>query len=134
MRKLRVKLRNASIYHPWDPVFKKYFFQKRTPPSSEMLDLLRRWHLNRIEETNQGYFKSGALKVTILRKVSRCFAFSTKWVGNHFYMAKWTLIFSHKWKLLCHLSGFNKVMVILKVPRYLMMSHAWSKVEVDKPE
>ena len=28
MRKLRVKLRNASIYPPWGPVFKKYFFSK----------------------------------------------------------------------------------------------------------
>ena len=56
MRKLRVKLRNASIYPPWGQVFKKYFFQKRTPPSSEMLDLLQKWHLNRIEEKNQGYF------------------------------------------------------------------------------
>ena len=28
----------------------------------------------------------------ILRKVSRCLTFSRKWVGNHFYMAKWTLM------------------------------------------
>ena len=64
MRKLRVKLRNATIYPAWGQVFQKYFFQKRTPPSSEkrtppsseMLDLLRRWHLNRIDEKNQGYF------------------------------------------------------------------------------
>ena len=41
MRKLRVKLRNASIYPPKGPVFKKKkILQKRTPPSSEMLDLL----------------------------------------------------------------------------------------------
>ena len=42
MRKLCVKLRNASIHPPSGPVFKKYLFQKRTLPSSEMLDLLRR--------------------------------------------------------------------------------------------
>ena len=28
-----------------------------------------------------------------LGKVSRFLAFSRKWVGNHFYMAKWTLIY-----------------------------------------
>ena len=28
MRKLRVKLRNATIYPPWGPIFKKYFFKK----------------------------------------------------------------------------------------------------------
>ena len=38
-------------------------------------------------------FNQGALQVTILRKVSRCIAFSRKWTGNHFYMAKWTLIY-----------------------------------------
>ena len=41
-------------------------------------------------------FNQGALQVTILRKVSRCLAFSRKWVGNHFYMAKWTLILEGK--------------------------------------
>ena len=56
MRKLPVKLRNATIYPPWGPIFKNSFFLKHTPPSSEMLDLLRRWHLNRIDEKNQGYF------------------------------------------------------------------------------
>ena len=56
MRKLRVKLRNATIYLPWGLIFKQSFFHKRTPLSSEMLDLLRRWHLNRIDEKNQGYF------------------------------------------------------------------------------
>ena len=56
MRKMRVKLRNASIYPPWGPIKKKKKIQKRTPPSSEMLDLLQRWHLNRIDEKNQGYF------------------------------------------------------------------------------
>ena len=42
MHKLRVKLRNANIYHPLGLVFKIYFFQKRTIPTSKMLDLLRR--------------------------------------------------------------------------------------------
>ena len=32
-------------------------------------------------------------QVTILHKVSRCLAFSRKWVGNQFHMAKWTLIY-----------------------------------------
>ena len=59
-----------------------------------MLDLLRRWNLKDIDEKNQGYLKSGALQVTILCKVSRFLAFSRKWVGNHFYMAKWTLIYT----------------------------------------
>ena len=38
MRKLCVKLRNAYIYAPWGPVFRKKN-SKRTPPSSEMLDI-----------------------------------------------------------------------------------------------
>ena len=38
------------------PVSKKYFFQKWTPPSSEMLDLLQRLHLKGIGEKNRGYF------------------------------------------------------------------------------
>ena len=32
MRKLHVKLRYATIYPPWGKIFKKYFFQKHTPP------------------------------------------------------------------------------------------------------
>ena len=40
MRKLRVKLRNTTIY-PLKGQFKKKH-QKRSPPSSEMLDLLKR--------------------------------------------------------------------------------------------
>ena len=92
MRKWRVKLRIATIYPPWGQIFKKKI-KKHTPPSSEMLDLLRRWHLNRINEKNQGYFLSGALKVTILCNVSICLDFSRKWVGNHFYMAKLTLMY-----------------------------------------
>ena len=38
-------------------------------------------------------------------KVSRCLAFSRKWVGNHFYMAKWTLMYSrHMSCVMCHMS------------------------------
>ena len=41
MRKLRVKLRNATIYPPWGQVFKiSFFLQKQTLPASDMLDLL----------------------------------------------------------------------------------------------
>ena len=72
MHKLCVKLCNATIYPPWGPV------KKHTPPSSEMLDVLRRWHLKGIDEKNQGYFLSGALHVTILRKVS-CFFKKMGW-------------------------------------------------------
>ena len=75
MHKLRVKLRNATIYPPWGPIFKKYFFQKHTPPSSEMQNLFRRWHLKDIEEKNHGFEKSGALQITILQKVSGYIAF-----------------------------------------------------------
>ena len=56
MRKLCMKLRNGTIYHSWGPICKNSFFQKRTPPSSKMLDLHRRWHLKRIDEKIQGYF------------------------------------------------------------------------------
>ena len=93
MHKANVKLCNSTIYPPWGPVFKKKISQKCTPPSSEMLGLLRRCYLTDIDEKNQGYFWLGALQVTILRKVSRCLAFSRKCVGNHFYMAKWALIY-----------------------------------------
>ena len=61
-----------------------------------MLDLLKKRHLKDIAEKNQGYFSSGALQVTILRKVSRCLAFSQKWVGNHFYIAKLALIYLNR--------------------------------------
>ena len=56
MRKLRVKLRNDTIYPPLGPVFFKKISQKRTPPSSEMQDLLQSLHLKGINEKNQGYF------------------------------------------------------------------------------
>ena len=93
MHKLRVKVCNATIYPPLGQVKKKKILQKCTPPSSEMQDLLQRWHLKGIDKKNQGYFWSGALQVTILRKVIKCLAFSRKWVGNPFYMANWTLIY-----------------------------------------
>ena len=75
MRKLRVKLCNATIFSPWGEIFKKYFFQKRTSTSSEMRDLFQRWHLKDIKEINHGFEKSGALQITIW----------DKWVGSlHF--------------------------------------------------
>ena len=71
--KLRVKLRKATIYPPWGPPFKSYFFQKLSPTPSEMLDLLRRWHLQDIDEKNHGLFNQGLYK-------------------SQFYMAKWTIM------------------------------------------
>ena len=57
MRKLCVKLCNATSYPPLGPVIKNNFFlQKHTPPSSEMQDLLQSLHLKGINEKNQGYF------------------------------------------------------------------------------
>ena len=75
MRKLHVKLRNTTIHPPLGPIFKKYFFQKHTPPTSEMGNLFQRWHLKDIKEKNNGFEKSGTLQITILQKVSRCVAF-----------------------------------------------------------
>ena len=68
---LRVKLRNATIYPPWGLIFKKYFFQKHTSPSSEMQNLFRRWHLKDIEEMNHGLKKKGPYKSQL----------NKKWVG-----------------------------------------------------
>ena len=58
MRKLCVKLCNATSYPPLGPVFKNIFLllQKNTPPSSEMQDLLQSLHLKGINEKNEGYF------------------------------------------------------------------------------
>ena len=77
------------------PLFtpQKLFFQKHTLPLYEMLDLLWMWHFKDIDEKIHEYFKSGAIQLTILRKVSRCLAISRNWIGNHFYMAKWNLIY-----------------------------------------
>ena len=54
MRKMRVKVRNATIYLPWGPIKKN--LQKHPPPSSEILDLLQVWHLEDIDENNHEYF------------------------------------------------------------------------------
>ena len=79
---------------PLNVQFKKnIFFKKHTLPSSEMEDLFQRWHLKYIQKKNHGFEKSGALQITILQKVGRSLAFWGKWVGNHSYMAKWTLIY-----------------------------------------
>ena len=91
--KLRVKLRNTTIYPTWGPISIFFLFQKHSSPLSEILDLLQRWHLKYIDEKNEGYSLSAALQVTILRTFSSFLAFLRKWVGNHFYMAKWTLIY-----------------------------------------
>ena len=75
MCKLCVKLRNATIYPNWGPMFKKYFFQKHTPPSSEIWNLFQRWDLKDIKEKNHKFEKSGALQITTLQKVRMCVAF-----------------------------------------------------------
>ena len=71
MRKLRVKLRNATIYPPWGPIFKKYFFKNtllphlkcKTCSEGDIWKILRR----RITDLkNQGPYKS---------------QFCKKWVG-----------------------------------------------------
>ena len=71
---------------PWGPIFKNYFFQKLSPPSSEMIYLLQRWHLKDIEGKNHGWFNQGPFKSHFCVK---CLSFSRKWVGNHFYIAKY---------------------------------------------
>ena len=79
---------------PWGQLSKDFFlFQKQTPPLSEMLYFFRMWHLKDIEEKNHGFVESQAIQVTIFPKVRKCLAFLTKWVGNHFYRAKWTLLY-----------------------------------------
>ena len=55
-------VRNAHFYPPWGPNFKKYFFQTSTPPSSEMLDLYGRWHLQDFFWENLGFEKSRSSK------------------------------------------------------------------------
>ena len=74
-----MKFANATIY-PLEVQFSKNIgFQKHTPLSSEMLDLLRVWHLKDIDEKKHEYIYPGALQVTILRKVSRCLAITFTW-------------------------------------------------------
>ena len=105
MRKLRVKLRNAIIYPPWGPIFKNIFFQKSNFSKNMLLPHLKCqtcfegdiWKIS--IRRMRDIFNQGALQVTILRKVSRWLAFSIKWVGNHLYMAKWTLIYSFSWSV-----------------------------------
>ena len=63
MRKLRVKLRNATIYPPWGPVLNICFFSKTYSSATEMLDLLKGdiWKVltRKIRDTfNQGPYKS----------------------------------------------------------------------------
>ena len=79
MRKLSVKLGNATIYPPWGQVFKNYLFQKHTSTSSEMLDLLRRWHLKGIDEKNQGYFDQGPYKLKFYVKLVDPLLFQENW-------------------------------------------------------
>ena len=55
-------VRNAHFYPPWGPNFKKYFFQTSTPPSSEMLDLYGRWHLQDFFGEKLGFEKSRSSK------------------------------------------------------------------------
>ena len=73
MCKLCIKLPNAMNNPPWGPIFILFFLH--SPPSSEMPNLFRSWHLKGIEEKNHGFEKSGALQITILQKVNRCVAF-----------------------------------------------------------
>ena len=68
MPKLRVKLRNATIYPPYVPIFKNYYFQKLPPLSSEMLDLLQRRYLKDIYEKNHGLFIQGPYKSQVCIK------------------------------------------------------------------
>ena len=71
MCKMCVKLFNVIIYLPWSPIFQKYFFQKRTPPSSVMLkyfkcDIQQILMIRIMNIFNQGPYKS---------------QFCVKWVG-----------------------------------------------------
>ena len=88
MRELCVELRNATIYPPWGQIFKNIF--------SKTYSFLI-WIVKLVPkvtfETYWGEESSGALQITILRIVRRRVACKGKWVGNHFHMAKWTLIY-----------------------------------------
>ena len=47
----------TPLFTPLEVKLSKYFFsQKRTPPSSEMLQSLQRWHLKDIDEKNHWLF------------------------------------------------------------------------------
>ena len=85
LRKLRMKLRNATIYPTWGQIKKIILYSSLI--WNARLDI---WTVStrRIRDI----FNQGALQVTLLRKVRRCVDFSRKWTGKHFYMAKWTLM------------------------------------------
>ena len=88
--KLKTVQKHAKRHYlpPLRSNFQKYFFLKIYSPLI--------WNARLAPKvTFERYWweKSGALQVTILCKVSRCLAFSRQSVGNHFYMAKWTLIY-----------------------------------------
>ena len=71
MRKLRMKLHNATIYPPWGPIF---------PPSFEMLDLLWRLHLKDIDEKNYGLFNQVRYKSQFSVKcIGVCFFKKMAW-------------------------------------------------------
>ena len=69
--------------------------QNHTPPSSEVLDLLQRWHLKDIDQKNHGYFYQGPYK----RKVSEWLAFFKKMGGQSLLHVKFKLDLSD-WVLL----------------------------------
>ena len=64
------KLCNTTIYPPWDPLFKNYFFQKLFLSPSEMLDLLKRWQLKAIDEKNHGLFNENRLQIILHGKMN----------------------------------------------------------------
>ena len=66
------------LFTPLRSNFGKYFFQKHTPPPSEMRDLFGRWHLKDIKDLeNQGPYKSQLCK---------------KWVGSLHFRETWLAI------------------------------------------
>ena len=72
---LRVKLRNATIYHPEGQIKKKICFSKMFSSLISNAKLVLKVTLKDIEEKNHRFEKSGALKITILQRVIRCVAF-----------------------------------------------------------
>ena len=89
MRKLRVKLRNATIYPPWGPIKKKKVYSSLIWNAK----LVPKVTFERYQGDKSRIWKIRGLTFTILRKLSRCVSFLGKGVGNHFYMAKRTLIY-----------------------------------------
>ena len=73
------------LFTPLEVQFKKEKkIQKHTPPSSEMLDLLRRWHLQGIDKKNQGYFQSGPYKSQFCVKLVDVLLFQENWLAITF--------------------------------------------------